>query len=234
MKIEIEKLKQAYQGVTVLDIDRLTMKEGKITAIVGPNGAGKSTLLNVIAGLLQKDEGRILYQGDEKVPARDITLSFQEPCLITSTVRNNIAYPMKLRKFPGEVMEAKIQELAEELRLESLLNKKADQLSLGEAQKVALARALSFEPGLLLLDEPCASIDPYTTSEIEKMLIKRNRISKMTMVMVTHNLAQARRLADEVVLLKKGRIVECCSSEQFFTHPENEETKRFVEGELLI
>ena len=234
MRIEIEKLKKAYQGVMVLDIERMTIKTGKITAIVGPNGAGKSTLLNLIGNLIQKDEGRILYNGDEKVPEKDLTLVFQEPYLIASTVKKNIAYPMKLRKFSKEAIEARIRELAEELNLEALLNKKANQLSLGEVQKVALARALSFKPELLLLDEPCASIDPYTTSEIEKILRKMNHSGGTTMIMVTHNLAQARRLADEVILLKKGNLFECCGSEQFFTHPDNEETKKFVEGELLI
>ena len=234
MRREIEKLKKAYQGVMVLDIERMTIKTGKITAIVGPNGAGKSTLLNLIGNLIQKDEGRILYNGDEKVPEKDLTLVFQEPYLIASTVKKNIAYPMKLRKFSKEAIEARIRELAEELNLEALLNKKANQLSLGEVQKVALARALSFKPELLLLDEPCASIDPYTTSEIEKILRKMNHSGGTTMIMVTHNLAQARRLADEVILLKKGKLVECCGSEQFFTHPDNEETKKFVEGELLI
>lgn len=234
MRIEIEKLKKAYQGIMVLDIERMTIKTGEITAIVGPNGAGKSTLLNLIGNLIQKDEGTILYNGDEKVPEKDLTLVFQEPYLIASTVKKNIAYPMKLRKFSKEAIEARIRELAEELNLEALLNKKANQLSLGEVQKVALARALSFKPELLLLDEPCASIDPYTTSEIEKILRKMNHSGGTTMIMVTHNLAQARRLADEVILLKKGKLVECCGSEQFFTHPDNEETKKFVEGELLI
>ena len=157
-----------------------------------------------------------MYNGDEKVPEKDLTLVFQEPYLIASTVKKNIAYPMKLRKFSKEAIEARIRELAEELNLEALLNKKANQLSLGEVQKVALARALSFKPELLLLDEPCASIDPYTTSEIEKILRKMNHSGGTTMIMVTHNLAQARRLADEVILLKKGKLVECCGSEQFF------------------
>ena len=175
-----------------------------------------------------------MYNGDTKVPEKDMTLVFQEPYLIGSTVKKNIAYPMKLRKYSKETIEARTQELTQELNLEALLNKKANQLSLGEMQKVALARALSFKPELLLLDEPCASIDPYTTSEIEKILMKMNHFENTTMVMVTHNLAQARRLVAEVVLLKKGKLVECCSSEQFFTHSENEETKRFVQGELLI
>ena len=234
MRIEIEKLKKTYQDMTALDIDRLNIASGKITAIVGPNGAGKSTLLNLIGNLIQKDVGRILYNGVEKGPEKDITLVFQEPYLIASTVKNNIAYPMKLRKFSKEAIGVRTQELAQELNLGALLNKKGNQLSLGEVQKVALARALSFKPELLLLDEPCASIDPYTTSEIEKILRKMNCSGGTTMIMVTHNLGQARRLADEVILLKKGKLVECCDSEQFFIHPENEETKKFVEGELLI
>ena len=168
------------------------------------------------------------------MPEKNITLVFQEPYLISTTVRKNIAYPMRLRNISREVIEARIRELSKELNLNELLDKRADQLSLGEVQKVALARALSFEPELLLLDEPCASIDPYTTSEIEKILMKMNHRRGTTMIMVTHNLAQARRLADDVILLKKGKLVECCGAERFFVHPENEETKKFVEGELLI
>lgn len=234
MRIEIENLKKTYQGIEVLNIERLAVRDGKITAIVGPNGAGKSTLLNLIGNLLEKDEGVIRYDGDKKVPEKNITLVFQEPYLISTTVRKNIAYPMKLRNISREVIEARIRELSKELSLNELLDKRADQLSLGEVQKVALARALSFEPELLLLDEPCASIDPYTTSEIEKILMKMNHRRGTTMIMVTHNLAQARRLADDVILLKKGKLVECCGAERFFVHPENEETKKFVEGELLI
>ena len=177
------------------------LSEGEICALLGENGAGKSTLLNLIGNLLQKDGGIIRYDGDKRVPEKHITLVFQEPYLISTTVRKNIACPMKLRKFPKEVIEGRIRELAKELNLEELMDKKANQLSLGEVQKVALARALSFEPELLLLDEPCASIDPYTTSEIEKILMKMNRRRGTTMVMVTHNLAQARRLADDVILL---------------------------------
>lgn len=234
MRIEIENLKKTYQGIEVLNIERLAVRDGKITAIVGPNGAGKSTLLNLIGNLLEKDEGVIRYDGDKKVPEKNITLVFQEPYLISTTVRKNIAYPMKLRNISREVIEARIRELSKELNLNELLDKRADQLSLGEVQKVALARALSFEPELLLLDEPCASIDPYTTSEIEKILMKMNHRRGTTMIMVTHNLAQARRLADDVILLKKGKLAECCGAERFFVHPENEETKKFVEGELLI
>ena len=101
-------------------------------------------------------------------------------------------------------------------------------------QKVALARALSFEPALLLLDEPSASIDPYTTGEMEKLLKKQNREKKMTMILVTHNLAQAKRLADYVVLLNRGNVVESGDADRFFNHPSQPETEKFIRGELVV
>ena len=234
MIIKIEKLKKSYNGVPVLDIQALNLPSGSITAIVGPTGAGKSTLLNLIGDLIEKDEGKIWYDGEISVPLKKMTLVFQAPYLISTTVRENIAYPMKLRKMEQHVIDEKIQALSEELNLSHLLAKKANQLSLGESQKVALARAMSFEPELLMLDEPSASIDPYTTSEIEKILIKMNREKKITMLIVTHNLVQARRLADYVVLLNKGKVVECCDSQTFFQCPSEQATRKFIEGELLI
>lgn len=234
MKIEIKDLKKFYGEICVLDVDHLIIKDGAVTALVGPNGAGKSTLLNIIGDLLSKDHGTILYEGQKTVPLQTMTLVFQEPYLISSNVRKNIAYPMKIRKMPQDEMDARVQVLARELKLEPLLNKKVNQLSLGEVQKVALARALAFEPKLLLLDEPCASIDPYTTSEIEKLLLKMNREKKTTVVIVTHNLAQARRLADEVVLLNRGRVLESGTSVSFFENPVHKETRKFIKGELLI
>lgn len=234
MKIEIKNLKKSYNGIPVLDIEYLTIPGNSVTAVVGPNGAGKSTLLNVIGDLIEKDRGEILYGGDREPPLKNMTLVFQEPYLISTGVRENIAWPMKLRKTPDDVIRQRIHALAEELDLGHLLSKRANQLSLGEVQKVALARALSFEPELLLLDEPSASIDPYTTSEIEKLLRKLNEEKRMTIIIVTHNLVQAKRLADFVVLLNQGRVIESCDAVGFFDHPSQPETKKFIKGELLI
>lgn len=234
MKLEIENLKKSYGDLCVLDVASLIIASEKITALVGPNGAGKSTLLNLIADLMDRDSGMILYDDKAQIPLSKMTLVFQEPYLISSTVRKNIAYPMKVRKMDKLLIDEKVGILAGELNLEPLLEKKADQLSLGEVQKVALARALALEPELLLLDEPCASIDPYASSEIEKLLKKMNREKKTTIIIVTHNLAQAKRLADDVVLLNKGKIVESQSAVQFFESPQKAETKRFIQGELLV
>lgn len=198
------------------------------------NGAGKSTLLNILADLLPKDEGEILYEESPMPPLKEMTMVFQQPYLMGTTVEKNIAYPLKLRKVPQEEQEKRIENLSEELNLSHLLKKRAAALSLGEVQKVALARALSFEPGLLFLDEPCASIDPHATQEIERLLLKIKKEKQTTILLVTHNLAQAKRIADYVVLLHEGRVIESAEAEAFFTEPAHPLTKKFIEGELLL
>ena len=120
MKIEIKNLKKSYNGIPVLDLRHLVFPENAVTAVVGPNGAGKSTLLNLIAGLIEKDSGEIFYDGKERVPARRMTLVFQEPYLISSGVRENIAWPLKLRKAPAETVRQRVETLAEELNLQPL------------------------------------------------------------------------------------------------------------------
>ena len=234
MELQIRNLKKAYGTHTVLDIGELTVCTGRITAVVGPNGAGKSTLLNILAGLTESDGGEVLYDGSRKLPYQKMTMVFQEPYLISSTVERNIAYPLKIRKVRREEIRERVRTLAEELGLTRLLERRTAGLSLGEIQKTALARALSFGPELLFLDEPCASIDPNATQEIERLLLKRKEEPGMTILIITHDLAQAGRLADRIVLLKEGRVVEACGAEKFFTHPDEEETRRFTGGELLI
>lgn len=233
MQVELKNVKKSYDSRTVLDIESLVFPAGSITAVVGPNGAGKSTLLNLIGDLLEKDEGEICYDGQTEVPKEQMTMIFQEPYLLSTTVRKNILYPMKLRKIPKEQQEARLEELARELNLEAILSKKAHKLSVGEMQKTALVRGISFRPKLLLLDEPSASIDGHTTGEMERLLLHMNREEGITQILVTHNLGQARRLADYVVLLNHGQVVESCDTHRFFHQPTKPLTKKFIEGELL-
>lgn len=231
MEITISNLRKSYDGRQVLDVKEGRVRSGSRTAIVGPNGAGKSTLLKIIAGLENPDEGTVLYRGNNQFPQMDVTLVFQKPYLISSTVEKNIAYPMKLRGFSPEQIENRITELTEELNLSGFRKQKSWKLSGGETQKVALARALSFRPKLLLLDEPTANIDPYTTSEIERMLLS---ITDTTIIMVTHNLAQAKRVCDDIIMLHEGQIVETGRAAEVLTAPKSEKARRFIEGELLI
>lgn len=206
MELNISGLKKMYGSREVLSIRDLVIPSGKITAVLGPNGAGKTTLLNLIAGLEAKDGGRILYDGREDPPFREMTMVFQEPYLISGTVRKNIVWPLKIRKIERPAAEERVAGLADDLGLRGLLDRRAERLSAGERQKTALARALSFRPRLLLLDEPSANLDSKTTAEIERMLRKMRETDRTTIVIVTHNQAQAERTADEMVFLNNGRV----------------------------
>ncbi|MDO5413858.1 MAG: ATP-binding cassette domain-containing protein [Bacillota bacterium] len=232
MNITFEKLQKSYDGRKVLDIEKGIIKSGSRTAIIGPNGAGKSTLLKILAGLESADSGSLSYDGSAEFPQMDATMVFQKPYLISTTVEKNIAYPMKLRGFSDDEIEKRVTELTEELGLTSFRKQKAWKLSGGETQKVALARALSFKPKLLLLDEPTANVDPYTTAEIEKMLVKASEYS--TIVLITHNLAQAKRVCNEAMMMHEGKVIEFGLCEEVLLKPSSIETRRFVEGELLL
>ncbi|MCI8647459.1 MAG: ATP-binding cassette domain-containing protein [Firmicutes bacterium] len=234
MDLRFENLQKAYEGKLVLNLREGTVKSGSRTAVIGPNGAGKSTLLNLIAGLDTPNAGHIYYSGSLNIPAREITMVFQSPYLISTTVERNIAYPLKLRGWKEDAIQQRVEELCGELNLMEFRRKKAWKLSGGETQKVALARALSFHPKLLLLDEPTANIDPATTGEIEKMLETINQREQTTIVLITHNLAQARRVCDRCLFLKDGELVEEGSAEELLLHPRKALTAKFIAGELLI
>ena len=235
MMLYFENLIKEYDGRRILDTGVIRISDGALCGIIGPNGSGKSTLLNIAAGLMKPTSGDIAY-GEERspqVPYRDMTLVFQAPYLIRTTVWKNIAYPLKLRRWGSQQIEARVSELAEELGLTPFLKQKGWKLSGGEMQKVALARALAFRPKLLLLDEPTANVDPSTTAEIEKMLRKINEREKTTILVVTHDLAQARRLCGEILLLDRGRVIEQGKTTEVLKSPQHEWTKRFLAGELL-
>lgn len=235
MKLYMENLTKEYEGRRVLDIVQLRIGSGALCGIIGPNGAGKSTMLNLIAGLMKPTGGKLHYGDDTaaEAPYLDMTMVFQSPYLIRTTVEKNIAYPLKLRGWDQIKIDKRVEELAAELGLTDFLKQKSWKLSGGETQKVALARALSFSPKLLLLDEPTANVDPSTTAEIERMLRKINEKEGTTVILITHNLVQARRLCREVLFMDQGKVVEYGTGEKILKNPENELTKRFVAGELL-
>ena len=231
MKLEIKRLVRDYGTKRVLDLEEVTIEKGTRTAIIGPNGAGKSTLLNIVSRIDSASEGEVVYESEDP---RLVTQVFQQPYMLRTSVERNIQYPLRLRNWPEDRMKKRSDELMEELGLLDLRNQKAWRLSGGETQKVALARALSFEPSLLLLDEPTANIDPATTAEIEEMLLKINREEGTTILFVTHNLAQARRVCNRLLFLDKGKLVESGDCLSILQNPAEEKTRRFIAGELLI
>lgn len=208
MEIRINNLTKHYENRTVLNIDSLLFERNRFYGIIGPNGAGKSTLLRIIAGLEQSDGGDILYDSGtiHKKLYKDITYMSQRYYLMKTTVFHNIAYPLKLRKFSKKLIESKVDNIMRELQLDPLRDQLATKLSGGESQKVALARALVFEPKLLLLDEPTANIDPDSMKLIENMILKRHKYKIGTTIMVTHNIDQAKRLCDEILIINRGKL----------------------------
>ena len=209
MVLYIDSLTKKYGKKTVLDIKSLTIEKEKITGITGPNGCGKSTLLNIIAGIDDAYSGNISYDGGplSRKILEGMTYVFQKPYLFKRTVLENIAYPLKLRGLSHEEREQRAMEMILRFEIESLKDERADLLSGGESQKVALARALVFEPKLLLLDEPTSSIDPDSIQVMEREILDFNKKTKATIVIVTHNMDQASRLCHNILSLNEGKVV---------------------------
>lgn len=230
MNITIENLSKIYGDKVVLDINSLLLKKGKIYGIIGPNGAGKSTILRIIAGLEEASSGNIFYDNKKLTDntVKNLTYMSQRPYLLRTSVFNNIAYPLKLRKYDKEIIDEKVKAIVKEFNVFDLRYQIATSLSGGESQKVALARALVFEPKLLLLDEPTANIDPNAIEFIEKEILKRNKEKNMTTIIITHNMGQARRLCDEIIFMKEGKMVEHGKSDQVISNPKSSEMKKFL------
>lgn len=228
-----------YQQRCVLQVDALDIQAGEILALVGPSGAGKSTLLRLLNFLEQPTEGHIDFldfQTGPKLPVplelrRRVTTVFQRPVLLNKTVHANVAYGLRLR---GQRNAAgQIDAALEQVNLTSLSNQRARTLSGGEAQRVALARAIVLQPDVLLLDEPTANLDPYNVRLIENSIQQLNQEQQTTLVLVTHNIFQARRLAHRVALLLEGHIVEVAPVDAFFESPQDPRTAAFVRGEMI-
>ncbi|MDF1616588.1 ABC transporter ATP-binding protein [Petrocella sp. FN5] len=209
MNIQVTNLIKKYQDKTVVDMNSIGFLSGNIYGVTGDNGAGKTTLLKILAGLESHDLGNIVYNDQPLGPSlmKKITYLSQTPYLMRSSVYENIIYPLKIRNVDSKIIERKAFEIMEELQVAELRDQLATQLSGGESQKVALARALVFDPEVLLLDEPTASIDPATIEIIEEAIKKRNKLQNMTIIMISHNIDQVKRMCDEIIYMKKGKRI---------------------------
>lgn len=232
----LEGVTRSYGAVPVLEIDRLEVETGAMLCLVGPTGAGKSTLLRLLMGLEPPTAGSLWFDGhqlgDRNFPLdvqRRVTLVFQRPLLLRGTVAANVEYGLRLRGRRA----AQAQALLDRLGMAPLASRSARVLSGGEAQLVALARALVLETDVLLLDEPTAHLDPARVALVEEVVAEAHRRRGCTVVWATHNLFQARRVADRVALLLDGRLVEVASAEEFFTAPRDRRTAAFVRGEMV-
>lgn len=235
---QIKKLQKKYGGFE-LNIEKLDLFKGEIFCILGPSGAGKTTLLRLLNFIEKPDEGEVCFQSHRFNPQnyipsleimREITTVFQRPALLKDNVWNNIIYPLKIRN--QNINKDEILKIVEELGLASLLKQKSNTLSGGEAQRVALARAMVFKPKVLLLDEPTANLDPSNIKIIEHMVTKFTKEESPTVVWITHNHFQAKRVGHRICLMDGGLIVEVSNNNSFFNNPKQQKTKEFLSGEM--
>jgi tungstate transport system ATP-binding protein len=221
------------RGRRIIDDVSLVVEAGARTVILGPNGAGKSVLLRLCHGLLAPTAGRIQWSARERGNgARKQAMVFQRPVMLRRSALANVAYGLKVAGVGAAERDARSQDALERVGLSHLADRPARVLSGGEQQRLALARAWALNPEVLFLDEPTANLDPSATHEIESAIAAIHS-GGTKIVMVTHDLGQARRLADEVVFLHNGRVAERASAVRFFTGPACPEAAAFLKGELL-
>ena len=214
MLYELRHLKKAYNHRTVLDIEDLTLVKGQVTGLLGPNGAGKTTLLKILTFILEPSSGEIRFKGNRVDFAsgklidlrRKVVLVQQQPILFTSTVANNVAFPLRIRKIEKDERERQVEELLGLVGMLSFRDAMAHRLSGGETQRVAIARALACSPDVILMDEPTANVDVENQIVIERIIGEISQKRDISVVFTTHNMIQASRLAEKTVFLFEGRV----------------------------
>lgn len=230
---QLRNIQHCYGERAVLDLPALDIERGEVLALVGPSGAGKSTLLRLLQFLETPTRGVIIFDGErlngqiDLRVRRSVVTVFQTPALLDRSIFDNVAFGLQLR---GRPARDKVWDALDQVGLRHLARARARTLSGGEAQRVALARAIVLQPRALLLDEPTANLDPYNVNLIEQLIRTHG---DMTIVLVTHNVFQAKRLADRVGLLLNGQLIELATADRFFSSPIDPRTRAFVNGEMV-
>lgn len=227
----------ARDGRTLLDNVSFSLNgTSGVTVLLGPNGAGKSLLVRTLCGLLKPDHGDVRWadQQPSRLGAKRIGIVFQSPVLLSRSVRENIFYALRATGVSADQWPDRTNEALKRAGLEFLSEQDAGSLSGGEKQRLALARALACDPEVLVLDEPCANLDPASTAAIENTL-RHVRDTGTPILFITHDINQARRVADQIVFMSKGRIVERRDDAAgFFHEPQTREARAYLRGELLV
>lgn len=233
LPIRLSSVEVLIQHHALLRGINLDLNPGPPTVLVGPNGCGKTTLLRVAMGLQKPTSGRVSWNGREVSKPEARAFMFQRPVMLRRTVHANICYALAVSGRARAERDARAGELLASVGLDGMADRPARHLSGGERQRLSLARALAKNPTVLFLDEPTASLDPAATQSIEELLLAASERG-VKVIMSTHDLHEARRVAGEVVLLHRGAIIESGRAEQFFAEPRTELARRFLAGDLLL
>jgi tungstate transport system ATP-binding protein len=220
-------------NVKILDRVSITIVPGAPTVLIGPNGSGKTTLLRAAMGLIPASRGTITWGGRERSPLTRRAIVFQRPVMLRRSTAANVRYSLDVAGTLRTERDRRIADLLSLVGLKGFERRPARRLSGGEQQRLALARALARDPAVLFLDEPTASLDPAATKAIED-IVRSVSARGVKVVMATHDLGEAKRLAGEIVLLHRGRVIEAGPAAEFFAAPKTDDARRFMAGELLV
>ncbi len=228
----VEDAKSSRQGKVLVGPVDLVLDGIGTTVVIGPNGSGKTTLLRLFHGAERLTGGSIQWACSEVEARHETAFVFQRPVMLRRSVIDNIAYPLRIRGIKRRHALEEASHWAEKVGLDDMLDRQATVLSGGEQQKLALARALITKPKLLFLDEPCAALDGRAMQEIETIL-GQAKANGTALIMTTHDMGQARRLADDIVFLLKGKVHERTAAQAFFETPQTSEARAFLRGDIL-
>jgi len=233
LPLTVKGVRFERNGRALLDNIDFTLEGGRIQVILGPNGAGKSLLLRILHGLIPADSGTVDWSGRDPAAAQpDLGMVLQHPIMLRRSVLANLTFALARHQVPRRERRELALEALQRAELDQLAHQPAPRLSGGEAQRLAIVRAWAQRPKVLFFDEPCANLDPRSTLKIEQ-LIREIHASGTQIVLTTHDLAQARRLAEKVLFVASGRIQEHTSAETFFKSPRSAEAAAYLDGQLL-
>lgn len=236
LPLELDRLGFSAQGRPLLTGISARLEAGARTMVMGPNGAGKSLLLRLCHGLLEPTEGRVRWGGGAVLAPQRVrraqAMVFQRPVMLRRSAAANLRHALALAGLGWRARRLAAEEALERFGLIHLAHRPARVLSGGEQQRLALARAWALKPEVLFLDEPTAALDPAATLAVE-LAVQEFHQAGTKIVMTTHDLGQARRLADEVLFLTRGRLVEHATAQTFFKHPASPQARAFLAGELV-
>jgi sulfate transport system ATP-binding protein len=233
MAIEVRNVGKRFGDFVALEDVSLTVGDGALTALLGPSGSGKSTLLRIIAGLETPDSGEVVIGGDDvtQAPARTrgVGFVFQHYAPFKHmTVHDNVAFGLSVRKRPKDEIRGRVEELLGLVRLEGLAGRYPSQLSGGQLQRMALARALAVQPQVLLLDEPFGALDAQVRAELREWLRRLHEEIHVTTIFVTHDQEEAMEVAEQIVVMNHGRIEQAGAPRELYESPANEFVMSFV------
>ena len=230
--LNLENLNIHYEDFHAVKGVDLSIGDGEIVTLLGPSGCGKTSILRSIAGFIIPSDGKVILENEDITllppQKRDMGMIFQNYALWPHmTVKENIGYGLKIRKLPSKEIEEKVMNLVKQVQLEGHETKYPGQLSGGQQQRVAIARALCMKPKIMLFDEPTSALDPEMIKEVLDVMVNLAK-EGMTMIVVTHEMGFAKEVADQMIFMDEGMIVEKADTKEFFANPKSDRTKLFL------